>query len=118
MASDATATLANAALDAMFKDITRYVGLSTDGANEITGNAYARVSRVMDTAAASATTNAAVCQFAAASGNWGTVTHAAWFDAATAGNRLTAWKTLAGGSVTVNLGDVVEFAIGALDITA
>ena len=118
MASEATATLANAALDAMFKTITRYVGLTTDGANEITGNAYARVGRAMDTAAASANTNAAVCQFAAATGNWGTVSHAAWFDAGAAGNRLTSWKALAGGSVAVNLGDIAEFAIGALDITA
>jgi hypothetical protein len=77
---------------------TIYVGLSiadpTDdgsGLSEPSGNAYARMqTSASDWNAATngSLDNASDITFAQASGNWGTITHFALFDAATAGNML------------------------------
>jgi len=102
-----------------------YVGLftaapsDTGGGTEVTGNAYARVATgtisVSGTSPTTATNSAAI-EFAAASGgNWGTVTHAAIFDASTSGNML-AWAALTT-SRTINNGDVFRIPASSLTVT-
>ena len=102
-----------------------YVGLftaapsDTGGGTEVAGNAYARVATgtisVTGTAPTTATNSSAI-EFAAASGgNWGTVTHAAVFDASTGGNML-AWAALTT-SRTINDGDVFRIPASSLTVT-
>jgi hypothetical protein len=101
-----------------------YVGLftaapsDTGGGTEVSGSGYVR--KVTGTITVSGTgttaTNSAAIEFAAASGgNWGTVTHAAIFDALTSGNML-GWAELTT-SRTINDGDVLRIPAGDLDIT-
>lgn len=87
------------------------------GGTEVTGGAYARVATSGATwtaATGGATDNAAAINFPTPTASWGTVTHFALFDAATAGNML-AWAPLAT-SQAIGSGNTVSFAIGALDI--
>jgi len=102
-----------------------YVGLftaapsDTGGGTEVTGNGYARVATgtisVSGTSPTTATNSAAI-EFAAASGgNWGTLTHAAIFDASTSGNML-AWSALTT-SRTINDGDVFRIPASSLTVT-
>jgi hypothetical protein len=101
-----------------------YVGLftaapsDTGGGTEVTGNGYARVATgtISISGTATTATNAAAIEFAAASGgNWGTITHAAIFDASTGGNML-AWAPLTT-SRTINSGDVFRIPAGSLTVT-
>lgn len=101
-----------------------YVGLftaapsDTGGGTEVSGNGYARMATGTITVAGTATTatNAAAIEFAAASGgNWGTITHAAVFDASTGGNMI-AWAALTT-SRTINDGDVLRIPASSLSIT-
>ena len=101
-----------------------YVGLftaapsDTGGGTEVSGSAYARKATGTITVSGTATTatNAAAIEFAAASGgNWGTITHAAVFDALSGGNML-AWAPLAT-SRTINDGDVFRIPASSLTIT-
>ncbi len=101
-----------------------YVGLFTaapsdaGGGTEVSGNGYARVATGTISVSGTDTTatNAASIEFAAASGgNWGTVTHAAIFDASTSGNML-AWAALTT-SRTINDGDVFRIPAGSLTVT-
>ena len=90
----------------------------TGGGTEITGNGYARVATGTITVSGTATTatNSAAIEFAAASGgNWGTITHAAIFDASTSGNML-AWAPLTT-SRTINDGDVFRIPASSLTVT-
>lgn len=101
-----------------------YVGLftaapsDTGGGTEVSGNGYARkVTGTMTiTGTATTATNAAAIEFAAASGgNWGTLTHAAIFDALTTGNML-AWAPLTTAR-TINDGDVFRVPASSLTVT-
>jgi len=101
-----------------------YVGLFTaapsdaGGGTEVSGNGYARVATGTITVSGTATTatNDAAIEFAAASGgNWGTITHAAVFDASSTGNML-AWAPLTT-SRTINDGDVFRIPASSLTIT-
>lgn len=101
-----------------------YVGLftaapsDTGGGTEVSGNGYARVATGTISVSGTDTlaTNDAAIEFAAASGgNWGTITHAAIFDASSSGNML-AWAQLTT-SRTINDGDVFRIPAGSLDIT-
>ena len=101
-----------------------YVGLFTaapsdaGGGTEVSGNGYARVATGTITVSGTATTatNDAAIEFAAASGgNWGTITHAAVFDASSTGNML-AWAPLTI-SRTINDGDVFRIPASSLTIT-
>ena len=105
---------------------TVYVGLltaaptDTTGGTEVSGGSYARKSTAgADWNAASgnpaSTSNANAITFVQASGAWGTVTHFALYDAASAGNMLR-WGAL-GTSKTIGTGDTASFAAGALTIT-
>ena len=101
-----------------------YVGLftaapsDTGGGTEISGSGYARkaTGTMNITGTATTATNAAAIEFAAASGgNWGTITHAAIFDALTTGNML-AWAPLTT-SRTINDGDVFRIPASSLTVT-
>ena len=101
-----------------------YVGLftaapsDTGGGTEVSGSAYARVATGTITVSGTATTatNAAAIEFAAANGgNWGTITHAAIFDASTGGNMI-AWAALTT-SRTINDGDVLRIPASSLTVT-
>lgn len=106
---------------------TVYIGLSTadpgptgSGFTEPVGNGYVRVGVTNDgagwSAAASAEKlNAALIQFAAASGgNWGIVTHSGIFDVVS-GGALLHWAPL-DTDVPVNDGDDVRFPASTLKV--
>lgn len=101
-----------------------YVGLftaapsDTGGGTEVVGSGYARMAMGAITISGTATsaTNDAAIEFAAASGgNWGSITHAAIFDASSGGNML-AWSAL-GTARTINDGDVFRIPAAGLTIT-
>lgn len=104
---------------------TIYVGLSaadpTDngtGLSEPNGNGYTRVETTetdWNVAAGGLLDNANVITFGPATGNWGTLTHFALFDAASGGHLLV-HGTLSYPK-TVECGDLVRFAGGELDVT-
>jgi hypothetical protein len=83
---------------------------------EVSGNGYARQLCVFDAAASGTAANAAQETFTASGGNWGTITHWGLYDAETNGNLLIYGALDA--SRTINDGDSLTFAAGAIDITA
>lgn len=92
----------------------------TGGGTEVSGVNYARVvCNAWDAATAaspSVAQNTGAINFATpGAGGWGTVTHFALFDQSSGGN-LLGWAAL-GTSKTINAGDTVSFAAGALDVT-
>ena len=123
--------LANALLDHIFNDgsfsppTNIYVALSTaapgdTGANiaEPSGNSYARVSTAgtnWNAASGRLKDNATAIEFPEATGNWGTLSHFALFDAASGGNFL-GWGALSS-SKAVSSGDTARFAAGDLDVS-
>ena len=101
-----------------------YVGLftaapgETGGGTEVSGNGYDRKVTGTITVSGTATTatNSAAIEFAPASGgDWGTITHAAVFDAETGGNML-AYAELTTAR-TINDGDVFRVPASSLTIT-
>jgi len=101
-----------------------YVGLFTaapsdsGGGTEVSGSGYAREATGTITISGTSTTatNAAAIEFDPASGgNWGTITHAAIFDASTSGNMI-AWAELTTAR-TINDGDVFRIPAGSLTVT-
>ena len=110
------------------KPAALYVALFTaapsdaGGGTEVTGGSYARVQRdpldanwTAPDGTGGLTDNAAVITFPTATGSWGTVTHFAIFDAATAGNMLLHGALTV--SKTVTSGDTFSFPVGNLDVT-
>ena len=104
---------------------TIYVGLSTadptddgSGLAEPSGNGYARTqTSASDWNAASngSLDNAGDVTFAQATGSWGTITHFALFDAATAGNILA--HGVLSQSKAIGNSDTARFQAGDLDIS-
>ena len=104
---------------------TIHVGLSTDdpgddgaGLSEPSGNGYARVATAAadwNVASGGALDNANAIEFAEATGNWGTMTHFALFDAASGGN-LLAHGSL-NQSKTIASGDTARVVAGDLDVS-
>jgi hypothetical protein len=102
-----------------------YAGLSAanpgedgSGLSEPVGNGYTRVQTSAgdwNAADGSLLSNAARIAFNAATGDWGTMTHFALFDAAGGGNML-AHGTLSQAK-TVNNGDTADFPAGDLNVT-
>jgi hypothetical protein len=101
-----------------------YVGLftaapsDTGGGTEVSGSGYARKATGTITVSGTATTatNSAAIEFDPADGgDWGTITHAAIFDAETSGNML-AWAELTTAR-TINDGDVFRVPASSLTIT-
>lgn len=109
---------------------TVYVGLHTSAdtdasaGTELSGNGYARQSAsfsVSGTNPTEAATTAAI-EFSPATASWGSVTHAAIYDASSAGNRL-AWAQLTDPSdfstalpKTIDTGDVFRISVGNLKV--
>lgn len=101
-----------------------FVALSTadptddaSGIAEPSGNAYARVSTVpadWNAAAAGEITNANLITFPTATGDWGTVTHAALYDAASGGNMLAHGVLTSAPAVATN--NTPRFAAGELEV--
>lgn len=97
-----------------------YIGLFTDdpgeaqGGTEVSGNAYARKAVTFTVSGDTATNNAAI-EFDVATGNWGTITHIAVYDALTSGNQI-AYAALTA-SKTIATGDVLRIPSGDLDVT-
>jgi len=103
---------------------TVYVGLSTSdpldsgaGLAEPSGNAYARVltTGLWSAASVGHIENAADIVFVMASGNWGTITHFALFDALSGGNMLGHGSLVTPKAIGVD--DTAKFAAGDIDIT-
>ena len=88
-----------------------YLGLFTGapgeagGGTELSGDAYVREAVTFTVSGDTATNNAAV-EWPVATGNWGTITHVAIFDALTSGNMI-AYATLTA-SKTINTSDVIS----------
>lgn len=89
----------------------------TGGGTELSGSGYARQSITFTISGTNPTqaANSAQIDFPTASGSWGTVTHAAIFDASTSGNML--WWGALTASKAVASGDVFRIASGALVLT-
>jgi len=97
-----------------------YLGLFTGapgeagGGTELSGDAYVREAVTFTVSGDTATNNAAV-EWPVATGNWGTITHVAIFDALTSGNMI-AYAALSN-SKTINTGDVIRIPASDLDVT-
>lgn len=83
---------------------------------ELSGNGYARQAVTFTAPASGATDNTALLTFGPnTTTNWGSVSHLSVWDAVTAGNCLA--KGALSSAVTINVGDSLTIAAGALDIT-
>lgn len=87
------------------------------GGTEVSTGGYARqtIAFAAATSGAGTTDNTGLVSFTASGANYGTVTHIGIFDASTSGNLL--WHGAMTASRTINDGDTLEFAIGAVDLT-
>lgn len=100
---------------------TVYVSLHTadpldaGSGTEVSGNGYARQACAFDAPSNGVTQNTALESFTASGGNWGSITHIGVWDAVSAGNLL--FHTPLDTARTVNDGDTLEIAAGALTIT-
>ena len=98
---------------------TWYLGLFTaapgeaGGGTEVSGNGYTREA-VTFTVSGNTASNDAAIEFPTATGSWGTITHAAVFDASTSGNMI-AYASLTASKV-IDTGDVLRVPTGDLDI--
>lgn len=86
----------------------------TGGGTEVTGGSYARVACAF-TVTGDTASNTSNVEFAEATAGWGTITHAAVYDAASAGNMLAHAALTA--PKTVDSGDVFRFSTGQFTIT-
>ena len=91
---------------------TVYVGLFT---SDPTDAGYARQSATFAAPSNGAASTNADVQFPQATGNWGTVTHFAIFDALTTGNMM--YHGALTTSKTIETGDVFKIATGSLTVT-
>lgn len=87
------------------------------GGTEVSGNGYSRqaVTFAAGSSPGGTTDNTGSVSFTASGGNWGSITHIGIFDADTSGNLL--WHGALTASKTVNDGDTLQFAAGAIDLT-
>ena len=118
--------LEDAVLDHVFNNTaltsptTVYLALFTvaptdaGGGTEVSGSGYARQATAFGASSGGAIANTAAESFTASGGNFGNVVAVGIFDAVSGGNML-AWDNIT--SATVNDGDTINFAIGAIDIT-
>ncbi len=86
-----------------------------DTTNEISAGGYARTQATFRAASGGSASNSADVTFPQATADWGTITHFAIMDAATAGNMLYSGALTA--SKTVTNGDTFKFAAGDLTVT-
>lgn len=127
MAGNFTNYLEDAVLNHVFRNTaltsptTVYLALFTaspgeaGGGTEVSGGSYAREAITFGAPSSDQIANSGSISFPTATANWGTITDIAIMDAASAGNML-AYGPLAA-SKTVNSGDSISFAIGALTLS-
>lgn len=125
MANNKSTYAINAVLNALLRNTalqiaTPYISLhSADpgltGANEITGNAYARILASFAAASGSTSNSAAVIFVAPTPSIWSPLLYAGIWDAITSGNFL--YKIPLNFAVTTSVGVPVEFPIGTLVIS-
>ncbi len=100
---------------------TVYVGLFTSDptdagtGTEVSGGSYARKAMTFGSPSNGASTNSGAVEFDQATGDWGTITHFAIFDALTTGNMLYHGALTA--SKTIATGDVFKFASASVTVT-
>jgi hypothetical protein len=100
---------------------TVYVGLYTSDptdantGNEVSGGSYARKAMTFGAPSNGVSVNSAAVEFDQATGNWGTITYFAIFDALTTGNMLYYGALTA--SKTIETGDVFKFATSSVSVT-
>lgn len=87
------------------------------GGTEVSGNGYSRQTVAWDTATGTGgtTDNTGAVSFTASGGNFGTIVAIGIHDASSGGNLL--WHGALSTNKTVNDGDTLEFAAGAIDLT-
>tara|TARA_S200002703_G_scaffold2711_3_gene4183 strand:- start:10 stop:402 length:393 start_codon:yes stop_codon:yes gene_type:complete len=87
------------------------------GGTEVSGNGYSRQAVAWDTATGTGgtTDNTGAISFTASGGNFGTIVAIGIHDASSGGNLL--WHGALSTNKTVNDGDTLEFAAGAIDLT-
>jgi len=107
--------------DAVTRPTSWYIALFTSdptetgaAGTEVSGGSYARVAATFSVSGDTASNTGGI-EFAAATANWGTISHIGIMDASTSGNMLiyaalTASKTIADG-------DVFRIPTGDLDVT-
>jgi len=83
--------------------------------SEVSGGSYARQLAGLSASSDGTSSNASDITFPTATANWGTVTHIALIDAATAGNVIM--YSALDASKTVNDGDTFKINAGDLDVT-
>lgn len=99
-----------------------YLGLSTasmnddDSGTELSGSGYARQAITFAAAASASISNNAAVEFPSATASWGTVSHWAIYDAASAGNQLFHGSFATAKSIAT--GDILKVAASQLTITA
>jgi hypothetical protein len=97
-----------------------YIGLFTSapgeagGGTEVSGGSYVREAVTFSVTGDTATNTAAI-EWPVATGNWGTITHIAVYDASTGGNQIAYAELTA--SKVIATGDVIRIPAGDLDIT-
>jgi len=95
---------------------TVYVGVSTDGATEITGNGYVRKACAFTDNTDGSFKNTSIITHATNTGsNWGHITHVAIFDAESTGAQMTAWTELPN-HVDIAVGDTLKHAAEVITI--
>lgn len=82
---------------------------------EVSGGSYARTAVTMGAPTNGSGTNSADVQFPQATGDWGSVSHIAIWDATTAGNML--FHTPLDTTKNITTGDVFKIAAGSLTVT-
>lgn len=100
-----------------------YVGLFTADTGleanspsaEVSGGSYARKAATFAAASGGSASTSATITFDAATANWGTITHVAVMDAATAGNVLFYGAVTS--SKTIETGDTFQISSGNLTIS-
>lgn len=82
---------------------------------EVSGGAYARQIIAFNTSVNGSTSNSADVLFPAATASWGTITHIALYDAATAGNIL--WHGPLSSSKAIGTDDQFKLGAGRLTVS-
>lgn len=88
----------------------------TSGANEVSGNGYARQSAAFTNSGSNPTVaaNNGVIQFPQATGSWGTITHFGIWSAASGGSYLGGEAVDV--SKAIGIGDVARWDVGTLTV--
>lgn len=97
-----------------------YIGLfttaptETGGGTELSGSGYVRRSATF-TVSGDTASNSAAIEFPEATGSWGTITHAAVFDALSGGNMIASGALAT--SKLIGTGDILRIPVGGFDVT-